>query len=602
MASEAAEIIDLTVTPPPVYADLEDEEIILVNEETTTNSNGKPKKPRRKKGRMTEPVEVGVGAKASMNGVPHVNITNGCDGKRTPAEKTLTKKSLLERMQDANSVNASTSGSGGVVNLEESERGTKRKKRKQKRSGSLLQDSEQYQGRGRRSRSPDRQKEDNRSSNSAIDDNNCASLFFVDVNHSDLPSSMKLNEQQPGSSGKTPEQEETPMLLLPAHVSVFGEGGVDPVEILPPSNPVSDDDDYIEYLDYDDDRKAPWMKRYFDQPEDEEKVAKPTKIVCKNCGAEGEHKTYQCPVLITCPNRYSSRAGVSQSECDRCGARTHNTNECPTLWRMYEYVGDSERQTILVARDAKKTLALGQGGEGYIASDEWCYNCGACGHLGDDCRGLPYAPDIPREPSAFGSYNTVSGPFYDTSSASNEKRPPRDWEVASAFADGFGFNAPMNVGKQGRQKERARMEMRAKEIEEEERQDDWFARPNGRRSGEGAENGQGQPKGYAGGKKIEIGLSSSNSRRDNRRDNRDGVDRPRLVYDDLPGPSRETDSIRLLGAATKQYDDRYGDRYSGSRRGRSRERDRGKHWDRRDDRRDERRGERGPRYRGGYAR
>ena len=27
-------------------------------------------------------------------------------------------------------------------------------------------------------------------------------------------------------------------------------------------------------------------------------AAKPTKFVCKKCGAEGEHKTYECPVLI----------------------------------------------------------------------------------------------------------------------------------------------------------------------------------------------------------------------------------------------------------------------------------------------------------------
>lgn len=30
----------------------------------------------------------------------------------------------------------------------------------------------------------------------------------------------------------------------------------------------------------------------------EAQAAKPTKTVCKNCGAEGEHKTHECPVLI----------------------------------------------------------------------------------------------------------------------------------------------------------------------------------------------------------------------------------------------------------------------------------------------------------------
>lgn len=40
------------------------------------------------------------------------------------------------------------------------------------------------------------------------------------------------------------------------------------------------------------------MVRYFDQVDEEDKVSKPKTIVCKNCGAEGEHKTYECPVLI----------------------------------------------------------------------------------------------------------------------------------------------------------------------------------------------------------------------------------------------------------------------------------------------------------------
>jgi len=57
--------------------------------------------------------------------------------------------------------------------------------------------------------------------------------------------------------------------------------------------------------------------------------------------------------------------------------------ECPTIWRLYEYVTDPERETILRHRESKQPLALGQGGEGYIASDEWCHNCGDTGHLGD---------------------------------------------------------------------------------------------------------------------------------------------------------------------------------------------------------------------------
>jgi protein AIR1/2 len=50
---------------------------------------------------------------------------------------------------------------------------------------------------------------------------------------------------------------------------------------------------------------------------------------------------------------------------------------------MYEYVADEERSRILHAREAKQHLAIGQGGEGYIGRDNWCYNCGGLGHWGD---------------------------------------------------------------------------------------------------------------------------------------------------------------------------------------------------------------------------
>ena len=57
--------------------------------------------------------------------------------------------------------------------------------------------------------------------------------------------------------------------------------------------------------------------------------------------------------------------------------------ECPTLWRFYDYHTTKERDSILRARSSKKKLRLGNGGEAYIANDEWCYNCGQQGHWGD---------------------------------------------------------------------------------------------------------------------------------------------------------------------------------------------------------------------------
>jgi protein AIR1/2 len=57
--------------------------------------------------------------------------------------------------------------------------------------------------------------------------------------------------------------------------------------------------------------------------------------------------------------------------------------ECSTLWRLYDYHTDKERLIVLRRRQDKGHLGLGNGGEGYIADDEWCYNCGNCGHWGD---------------------------------------------------------------------------------------------------------------------------------------------------------------------------------------------------------------------------
>jgi hypothetical protein len=77
-----------------------------------------------------------------------------------------------------------------------------------------------------------------------------SALFFVDVQ----PAEVKPSDK-PSVHGAIPVvvDDEARNLLLPAHVSVFGvaEGSI-PVEILPPSDSEGQDDDYIEYLDYDD--------------------------------------------------------------------------------------------------------------------------------------------------------------------------------------------------------------------------------------------------------------------------------------------------------------------------------------------------------------
>lgn len=80
----------------------------------------------------------------------------------------------------------------------------------------------------------------------------------------------------------------------------------------------------------------------------------------------------------------------------------------------------------------------------------------------------------------------LSGPFLDATARPARTRAPRDWENGETFGDGWGANAPINVGKRARNKDRARMEQRALELEEQEQEqddeDDWFANPRNRRN------------------------------------------------------------------------------------------------------------------------
>ena len=44
---------------------------------------------------------------------------------------------------------------------------------------------------------------------------------------------------------------------------------------------------------------------------------------------------------------------------------------------------DEERLQIAELRKGKKDLQIGNGGEGYVGCDPWCYNCASMGHWGD---------------------------------------------------------------------------------------------------------------------------------------------------------------------------------------------------------------------------
>jgi protein AIR1/2 len=100
-----------------------------------------------------------------------------------------------------------------------------------------------------------------------------------------------------------------------------------------------------------------------------------------------------------------------------------------------------------------------------------------------DCH-QPHLYDRPKEPSAFGTYNTMSGPFFDPAEepkhSSTKPRKPSDWERDDIIPDGWGKNAPINVGRQGRRKAKERLGKQLRALSDDE--DDWFRNPKKTRS------------------------------------------------------------------------------------------------------------------------
>ncbi|KDR83768.1 hypothetical protein GALMADRAFT_671498 [Galerina marginata CBS 339.88] len=331
-------------------------------------------------------------------------------------------------------------------------------------------------------------------------------IFFVDLSPAPIPPARLIVTE--GPIDQEP-QDLTKKLLVPSHVTVLGST---PVEIIP--EPLSDleDNNFIKYLDYDDSKHT--MRYYEDLPTETTTLSR---TVCKNCGAEGEHKTSACPVQIcltcgvrdehstrscpiskvcftcgmkghvnaNCPNRRSAHAlmATKETDCDRCSSSRHKTNECPTLWRLYEYFTGQDQTQTLTQRQSKRDFKLGQGGEGYVADDEWCYYCGSYGHWGDDCHDLIWG-QFSEEFSAFSKYNVMNGPFYDPRKElkqTNARSRPSDSEKEGKTSS-WPQDAPADVGRRARMKSRAALERQAREVEEDP--DDWFgnaSRRNGTR-------------------------------------------------------------------------------------------------------------------------
>ncbi|EJD01316.1 uncharacterized protein FOMMEDRAFT_147876 [Fomitiporia mediterranea MF3/22] len=330
-----------------------------------------------------------------------------------------------------------------------------------------------------------------------------SSLFYLDDKPDTLPEAS--HEHGATSNSMALEVAETEALLLLDHVTLsVAQNNSVALKMKEAAMIDSDTDDFIHFAD----AELNLFTRYYEEQKDDHvrkahlvcgqcgaegdhRQADCPVVVCLTCGAHNEHSTRQCPIVKTCfscgmkghinkdcPNKFMSRQMTDRYyDCSRCGSILHKTRECPTLWRMYDYMDDTDRDVTLKMRREKENLPVGQGGEGYIGEDYWCYNCGASGHLGDDCHVEPLNPDA-KEPSAFGSYNTMSGPFADKEFAPSDRRKlRREWELKGNFDDGYGFAGPSDVGKRGRDKERNRMRRREKETQEVDDVydgDDWF--------------------------------------------------------------------------------------------------------------------------------
>ncbi|KAJ6484983.1 hypothetical protein C8R47DRAFT_1016740 [Mycena vitilis] len=408
-------------------------------------------------------------------------------------------------------------------------------------------------------------------------------LFFIDATPAALPSAARY--------AATATLEESPGLILPAHVSVFGET---PATILPAEPLDSDEDDYIEYLEYD--NRKDFVRYYEEKPEEKQR----TTNVCKKCGAKGEHTTAECTVLICltcgardqhptrlcnvsktcfncgmkghinvdCPNRNTNHPRAWDG-CERCNSSSHLTSECPTLWRLYVYVEDDERQHILQIRKGRKGLPLGQGGEGYIADDAWCYNCGGSGHWGDDCREFYHSEPL-SEPTAF-SYQVLSGGPFSVTEHMLKSETPREWEREVSLPGGV-----ENVGRQARKKEMEKLTRRAQQQEADDDPVDWFQSSRDGRNRGGSRGNIPAPRQAAGPSK----------------------EPPRVFKFGAAASSKVSLSDRLTdpiprGATSASLRDRDSrDRASDSRRRNERD----SHNERERDR------DRRPRYRGGYSR
>jgi protein AIR1/2 len=230
----------------------------------------------------------------------HGPPADSADASAKPKRKKK-KKRVSEPVTDAGAGTSGTTREEGEVDEPEG-----KKKRKRPRAAP----SEE------RTRSLERRRA-RRSPSLEIDD---AALFFVDVARGAAAAAAAAagTERAAAPAGGTgpgdARSKEPASLLLPGHVSVLpsANGSAVPVQIITEDS-ASEEDDFIELIQYDDRQvrdpgtcgtcseahfrgQVAGMVRYFESQEDD--ASKAAKIVCKHCGAKGEHKTFECNVLI----------------------------------------------------------------------------------------------------------------------------------------------------------------------------------------------------------------------------------------------------------------------------------------------------------------
>lgn len=264
MAMGDHEIIDLTAS--------DDHEIIVID------SDDPEAGPSRKRSKTN-----GQGSRTREGSQDGANGTDGGDKTRKKRRKIDRKKRRMHTAAGEEEGEVVEVDEGpGEASLEVSREGTdiedsrredrlSSKRREKPTSRSLMDRLGDANGRSEPRQEAPRPKKKKKSKRRKEDDNDGPSgtnaivdiplgpsAFFVDDKPAEIPDVAKLKATGDSSKPKG-EGADPPPLLLPAHVSVSDHNGDAPVQIIAPVVIDSDDDDYIEYLDYDDDRRVSWI-------------------------------------------------------------------------------------------------------------------------------------------------------------------------------------------------------------------------------------------------------------------------------------------------------------------------------------------------------